>query len=343
MSGFRIEGSPERLRQYLLRRGYLRPDEPAVITQLGGGVSNEVMKVESSRRTAVFKQALAKLRVKEDWFIDPERSNVEKDWLKLMQRVLGPEYVPEVVFEDEQNFIFAMEYAPEGSEEWKARLLRGEVDMEIAGQAASLLAKVHNGTFEDEEVVRRFDQQQRFLDCRVNPYFEAIALRYPKLADEIRSEIARLLAVRKVLVHGDFSPKNILIWPDATRLWLLDAEAAHLGDPTFDISFLLNHFLLKAVKVRDAMDRMFEAFLHIGLTYRRTISAFPTEGIEEDACRELGFLLLARVDGKSPVEYLTEERDKSLVRKAAMRIIRERPKRYSGVTAVVAEEIASAR
>ena len=101
------------------------------------------MKVESSRRTAVFKQALAKLRVKEDWFIDPERSNVEKDWLKLMQRVLGPEYVPEVVFEDEDNFIFAMEYAPEGSEEWKARLLRGEVDMEIAGQAASLLAKVH--------------------------------------------------------------------------------------------------------------------------------------------------------------------------------------------------------
>ena len=343
MSGFRIEGSPERLRQYLLRRGYLRPDESAVITQLGGGVSNEVMKVESSRRTAVFKQALAKLRVKEDWFIDPERSNVEKDWLKLMQRVLGPEYVPEVVFEDEDNFIFAMEYAPEGSEEWKARLLRGEVDMEIAGQAASLLAKVHNGTFEDEEVVRRFDQQQRFLDCRVNPYFEVIALRYPKLADEIRSEIARLLAVRKVLVHGDYSPKNILIWPNATRLWLLDAEAAHLGDPTFDISFLLNHFLLKAVKVRDTMDRMFEAFLHIGLTYRRIISAFPTEGIEEDACRELGFLLLARVDGKSPVEYLTEERDKSLVRKAAMRIIRERPKRYSGVTEVVAEEIASAR
>ena len=125
MSGFRIEGSPERLRQYLLRRGYLRPDEPAVITQLCGGVSNEVMKVESSRRTAVFKQALAKLRVKEDWFIDPERSNVEKDWLKLMQRVLGPEYVPEVVFEDEDNFIFAMEYAPELACKGPQRDLRG--------------------------------------------------------------------------------------------------------------------------------------------------------------------------------------------------------------------------
>jgi aminoglycoside phosphotransferase (APT) family kinase protein len=340
---FRIEGSTDRLRQYLLRQGYLKPGEPAVITPLGGGVSNDVMRVESSRRRAVFKQALSKLRVQEDWFIDPERSNVEKDCLKLMRRILGEKYVPEVVFEDEENFIFAMELAPEGSEEWKDKLLRGEVDLDTAGQVARVLAKVHNETFEDREVARRFDQQQRFVDCRVNPYFEAIARRYAALADEIRSEIAQMLVVRKVLVHGDYSPKNILISRDGARVWLLDAEAAHLGDPTFDISFLLNHLLLKAVKVRQATDRMLEAFLQIGLTYGRAIKVFPADWIEEHTCRKLGLLLLARVDGKSPVEYLTTEGAKNIVRRSGIRLIRERPKRYSAVAEMVADEIARAR
>ena len=340
---FRIEGSTDRLRQYLLRQGYLKPGEPAVITQLGGGVSNEVVKVVSSERTAVFKQALAKLRVKEDWFIDPERSNVEKDCLKLMRCILGPEHVPEVIFEDEENFIFAMEFAPEGSEEWKKRLLRGEVDLDMAGQVARLLARVHNETFEDHEVARRFDQQQRFLDCRVNPYFETIARSHPTLADEIRSEIARILVVKKVLVHGDFSPKNILISPDGAQVWVLDAEAAHLGDPTFDTGFLLNHLLLKAVKVRQATGKMLEAFLHIGLTYGRAIKVFPTGWIEEHTCRELGLLLLARVDGKSPVEYLTSEEDKNVVRRSSARIMKERPKHYPAVAEILSDEIARAR
>jgi aminoglycoside phosphotransferase (APT) family kinase protein len=343
VSRFRIDGSTDRLRQYLLRQGYLQPGEPAEITHLGGGVSNDVIKVVSSGRTAVFKQALAKLRVEEEWFIDPERSNVEKDWLKLMRRILGPEHTPEVVFEDEKNYIFAMEFAPDGSEEWKTRLLRGEVDMDIARQAAWALARVHNETFEDDEVVARFDKQQRFVDCRVSPYFEAIARRHPAIAREIRSEIDRILVLRKVLVHGDYSPKNILISPDAAKVWVLDGEAAHMGDPTFDIAFLLNHFLLKAVRVRQATGKMLDAFFHIARTYGQDINVFPADWIEEHACRELGLLLLARVDGKSPVEYLTDEADKSIVRRTAFRIIKDRPKQYASVADILTEEIAGAR
>lgn len=340
---FSIDNSAEKLRDYLLAQGYLESDEPAVITQLGGGVSNDVFKVESSRGAVVFKQALAKLRVKDDWFIDPERSNVEKDCLKLMRRILGVKYAPEVVFEDEANFIFAIEFAPQGAEMWKDKLLRGEVDLNIAREVAQVLAKLHNETFERPEVIRRFDQQQRFVDCRVDPYFETIARRHPELADHIRSEIDRILTLRKVLVHGDYSPKNMLISPGATKIWLLDAEAAHLGDPTFDTGFLFNHILLKAVKVRPAADALLKAFLQMGQSYGQTVKVFPAGWIEEYTCRELGLLLLARVDGKSPVEYLTDEGDRDIIRRAATRVIREQPKLYQEVAEILSQEISRRR
>lgn len=336
---FFIDNSAGKLRDYLLAQGYLAPDETAVITQLGGGVSNDVFKVESSKGAVVFKQALAKLRVKDDWFVSPERANAEKDCLKLMRRILGSKYAPEVVFEDEANFIFAIEFAPQGAEMWKQKLLRGEVDLNIAREVAEVLARLHNETFENQEVVRRFDQQQRFVDCRVDPYFKTIARRHPELADRIRQEIDRILTLKKVLVHGDYSPKNMLIWPGAKKIWLLDAEAAHLGDPTFDTGFLFNHLLLKAVKVRAAADAMLKAFLQMGQSYGRTIKVFPSEWIEEYTCRELGLLLLARVDGKSPVEYLTDERDRDIVRRAATRVIREQPKLYREVAEILSQEI----
>ncbi len=336
---FCIDNNAEKLKQYLLTRGYLKPEEPAVITQLGGGVSNDVFKVESSRGAAVFKQALAKLRVKDDWFISPERANAEKDCLKLMRRILGPKYVPEVVFEEEEDFIFAIECAPEDAETWKEKLLRGEVDLDIAAEVARALAVLHNQTFENDEVIRRFDQQQRFIDCRVDPYFRTCARRHPELANHIRTEIARILTLKKVLVHGDYSPKNVIISPGVTKIWILDAEACHLGDPTFDIGFLLNHMLLKAVKVREATGELIETFLHMCQNYGQAIKVFPAEWIEEFTCRELGLLLLARVDGKSPVEYLTDDKDKNIVRRAAAMIIRERPKLYTEVAEILSQEI----
>ena len=339
MDRFRIENSSDRLRQYLLSSGYLEKGEPAVITRLGGGVANDVFKVESSTGAAVFKQALSRIRVKSRWIIDAQRSNVEKDALKLMRRILGPEHVPAVLFEDEENFIFGIELAPEGSQEWKTRLLGGEVDFGMAGQVARLLARIHNETFESEEVMRRFDQQQRFLECRVSPYFETIARRHPRLAGPIKSEIARILTLKKVLVHADYSPKNILILPGAGRFWIIDPEAAHLGDPSFDIAFLLNHMLLKAVKVRQATATLLKAFLHMAEAYGRAIQVFPADWMEEHACRQLGLLLLARVDGKSPAEYLNEG-DRNIVRRSAARIIVESPKLYAAVAEILTEEMA---
>lgn len=340
---FFIDNSADKLKDYLLDRGYLKPDEPTVITQLGGGISCDVFKVESSKGSVVFKQALAKLRVNDDWFIDPERSNAEKDCLKLMRCILGPKHAPAVVFEDEANCIFAIRFAPQGAEMWKQKLMRGEVDINLAREIAGLLAMLHNETFENQEVISRFDQQRRFVDCRVDPYFMTIARRHPELADRITQEIDRILTLKKVLVHADYCPKNILILPGVTNFWLLDAEAVHLGDPTFDTGFLFNHLLLKAVKVKKATAELLEAFLQMGQSYGRTIEVFPSEWIEEFTCRELGLLLLARVDGKSPVEYLTEERDKNIVRRTAARVIREQPKLYTEVAGILSQEITGGR
>ncbi|HHT02380.1 MAG TPA: phosphotransferase [Firmicutes bacterium] len=339
---FRIDNNAENLRAYLFQSGYLKEGEQHEITPLGGGVSNDVFKVMSDRGAVVFKQALPQLRVKDDWFVEPDRANIEKDYLKLIRDLLGPKYAPRVVWEDEENYLFAMEFAPPGSEMWKAQLLRGEVDFSVAEQVAQILAVMHNRTYENEAVVQHFDNQQRFIDLRVDPYFETIARRHPELEREIRAEINRILTLRKTLVHGDYSPKNILVTPGAEQIWLLDGEVAHIGDPTFDTGFLLNHLLLKAVHMPAVSERLFEAFLRMGRSYLETISVFAPDWIEENTCRELGLLLLARVDGKSPAEYLTEA-DRAIIRTASTRIIREQPVRFGDLVDVLQTEVQRAR
>jgi 5-methylthioribose kinase len=335
---FTIDNDANKLREYLEQIGYLETNEDATIVALGGGVSNDVFRVVSQRGAIVVKQALHKLRVKDDWFIDPERANVEKDYLKLILTLLGDDYAPAVVFEDEENCLFAMEHAPDGSKMWKELLLSGQVDRDLARLVAQLLARLHNETYGNQAILERFDYQQRFIDCRVDPYFETIARRHPELEQEIRTEINRVLVKKGVLVHGDYSPKNILLFPDRKKIWLLDGEVAHIGNPSFDTAFLLNHLLLKAVHVKSAQEDMLEAFRQMGTAYLEAVTVFPADWMEENTCRELGLMMLARVDGKSPAEYLNED-ERVMVRRASTRIIRERPKCFHDLAEIVVQEI----
>ncbi|HEY4939839.1 MAG TPA: aminoglycoside phosphotransferase family protein [Rhizomicrobium sp.] len=302
--------------------GLIGDGEQFGIAQLSGGVSCDVYLVAVKRRPPiVVKRALAKLRVAAEWRAPLERAATEVAWLKLVAAI-EPHWVPKILGEDRAAHLFAMEYfPPETFPVWKAELAAGRIDVGFAARVGAALARIHAATAGRADLAAAFANDAQFLALRLEPYLLFTAQRHANLAQAIRDEVGRIAASRIALMQGDISPKNILCGKEGPVF--LDAETACYGDPAFDLAFCLNHFLLKSVwrpqwtaDYARAFAAMKDAYL-TGVTWERAAE------IDRRTARLLPMLLLARVDGKSPVEYLTDAGDKAFVRAAAMQTIVE--------------------
>jgi aminoglycoside phosphotransferase (APT) family kinase protein len=288
--------------------------------ELGGGVSNTVVLVESAAAGRfVVKQALPRLRVREEWLAERSRIFRERDGLVEAARLLPAGAVPAVLWSDEANFLYAMEAAPAGSRSWKEHLLDGDLRRDYAEQAGRALGLTVARSWADPALAERFGDQRAFEQLRTDPYYREIARRHPAIAPAAESWIAKIEPLRLALTHGDWSPKNMLVAGE--RLLFIDYECLHFGDPAYDLAFCLNHLALKAFHRPDRA----EGFAGLARTFRASAAAeweqLDGAAIEERAARHLAFLLLARVDGKSPAEYLTEEAVRGLVRRTALELI----------------------
>jgi aminoglycoside phosphotransferase (APT) family kinase protein len=242
--------------------------------------------------------------VKADWFADVSRNRTEREYIEFVSRI-APGSVPRLTTAGDGYF--AMEYLGEEYVNWKEALMNGRFEVDWARQAGSLLGKIHSASRNDPRLAVRFDTMDAFGQLRIEPYLIATASRHPELALLLQAEARRLAAHRSALVHGDFSPKNILV--SAGRMVLLDCEVACYGDPAFDVAFLFTHWFLKALYHKDHFKEvraMIEAF-------REGYALLDAE-MERRVTPLLVMLMLARVDGKSPVEYLVEAADKETVR-----------------------------
>ncbi|HEY3442045.1 MAG TPA: aminoglycoside phosphotransferase family protein [Paludibaculum sp.] len=292
------------------------PQDSITLTPLGGGISNHVILVDAPGGCSVFKQALGKLRVEQDWRSARDRVFRECAALRAVLSVLPPGAVPRVLLEAREHFIFAMEAAPADAQPWKSPLLAGEVRLEWAEMAGQLL-----GTWIRESMGRsgwqaEFASLTVFGELRVDPYYRTTAARHPELARHFASLIDECLNRRFSLVHGDFSPKNLLI--SSQGMMVIDWEVVHWGDPSFDAAFLTNHLLLKAFH-RPADWRRYQL---AATTFWRALRAVvEPEWLLPAAMRHLGCLLLARVDGKSPAEYIQTETLRQRVRTSAIDLI----------------------
>ena len=303
--------------------GLIGDGEQFTIGKLSGGVSCDVFLVQVKRRPpVVVKRALPKLRVAADWRAPPERAATEVAWLRLVAYI-EPGWVPATLGEDRTAHLFAMEYLPpESYPVWKAELAAGRIDIEFAGQVGAALARIH-AAYSGKTADDFFANDAQFLALRLEPYLLFTADRHPDLAHAIRDEVARIAASRIALMQGDISPKNILCGPDGPVF--LDAETACYGDPAFDLAFCLNHFLLKSVWHPQWTAHYARSFAALKEAYLAGVTWEKPFEIDRRTARLLPMLLLARVDGKSPVEYLTDEGDKAFVRAAAMQMIVEPP------------------
>lgn len=299
--------------------GFVR-DASARLTPLRGGVSSEIYLVEDGGEKFVVKRALAKLKVKDDWFADISRNASERNYLACVGRILPPA-VPRLHFANPEAGYFGMEYIGDGFANWKKLLLDGVCETQHAQMAGRILGKIHRQTAGRHEVREQFDTTANFHQLRTSPYLLATGERHPDLREFFVSEAQRLEATRECLVHGDFSPKNILIRGD--RMVLLDCEVAWYGDPAFDVAFLLNHLFLKALYHAPRDPGLVGMIGGFWRTYQSAWSGGEA-GLESRILRLLPLLMLARVDGKSPVEYLDAARAE-FVRRFAREQLRRGP------------------
>jgi 5-methylthioribose kinase len=298
------------------------------LTALGGGVSNHVYLAEAPGVRCVVKQSLGKLRVAEEWLSRRERIWRECAALRAMAGVLPDGAVPGVLFEDREQHIFAMRAASGYAAPWKSSLLAGEVREETARQAGTLLAGWIRAGAGHPEWQEEFGDLTVFYELRVDPYYRSIATRHPALARQIEALIQQCGERRISLVHGDYSPKNLLI--DGNSLVVIDWEVVHWGDPAFDAAFLTNHLLLKAFHRPQWASLYAAAALAF---WRSLLAGLPAgfESLERGALEHLGGLLLARIDGKSPVEYIRDPQVKDRVREAAAAILLHPPESVAAV------------
>lgn len=326
-------------RDYLASCDLISEGEIIEVQELGGGVSNTVILVTfpgDDRKRWVIKQSLGKLRVKDDWRSDRERIFKEADCMRALGGLLPPGAVPEVVWQDRPNFLLVMTAAPPESRVWKDLLLAGHVDARLAEQAGGLLASVIAGSQRDASFRQTFDDRAVFDQLRIDPYYRTTAARCPDAAPAIQKLIADSRNIRVALTHGDYSPKNMLVCDG--KIFLIDFEVAHWGDPAFDAAFLLNHLLLKAFHRPQQWAEYAAAALQFWRSLTANLNGARTVGLEEITVRHLGALMLARIDGKSPVEYLTDEPVKNAIRRAAKRILLNRPPRVESAMEIAQEE-----
>ncbi len=317
---------------YLADRGIISPAsvELATAESLGGGVSNDVVRVSVPGVTGDFvvKQSLPRLRVAQEWLADRDRVHREAASLRYLANVLPPGALPHVIQDDPDNYLFVMTAAPRDGFNWKDALLSGNVDTTVAGRVGHLLGVIHQSSaVTDDDIpagLQEFADQHSFVQLRVDPYHRATAAAHPDVAEVIEAEAQQMLNRRCALVHGDYSPKNIIVVPagSSAEVFLLDFEVVHLGNPVFDLAFMLNHLTLKSIYRPQLVDRYNAAGQAFWSAYLSAAggSYAPAE-MERAIVRQLGALLLARIDGKSPAEYITGGRQKRQARGLAKAIL----------------------
>jgi aminoglycoside phosphotransferase (APT) family kinase protein len=300
---------------YLQARGVLQGRDSIRVEELGGGISNIVLAVSGEVENLVVKQALPRLRVDDEWLANRGRALNEARALQLAHAVT-PESVPALLDVDPDLCALTMAAAPDGWVTWKERLLMAEADADVARKLGRILAAWHSATFRSDELSRALGDTEVFEELRIGPYYRTVARRRPELEQALGEYVRRMGATRVCLVHGDYSPKNVLI---GEGLWVIDFEAAHFGDPAFDLAFMLNHLLLKRLHVGGVGSELESCVTGFWQSYGGAVPDVLTPDTRY-VLGHVGCLMVARVDGKSPAEYLTPE-EKEAARTLGSRLL----------------------
>ncbi len=314
--------------RYLHETGRVTAGTKVAVRELAGGVSNIVLLVEPEGETPfVIKQCRERLRVAMDWRARLDRIWFETAALDLLGSILDQGTVPRILFIDRPNYLFAMTRAPEDALTWKTQLLAGRVDLSLAERLGEILAVIHTRAQGHPLLAGLLSDATVFDELRIDPYYRTIARAHPAIQGCIDDLIAAMDRSDRTLVLGDYSPKNILV--HRLGLVVLDFECAHAGDRAFDLGFFLSHLMLKAIRARESPEsqgqwpQLLGAAAAFWSGYQRGNPRIGEE-LSPRVARHTAACVLARVDGKSPVEYL-DARGQEVARRFALRMFAHEP------------------
>lgn len=291
-------------------------DETPLLTPLTGGVSSDIWRADTASGPVCVKRALAKLKTAKTWHAPVERNASEAEWIRTVAAIVPPT-VPKILAEDRDAGLFVMEYFDPGDYPiWKQQLREGDVQPETAAAVGATLGAIHTATAGRDDIRRTFATDHVFQSIRIEPYLLRTADAHPDLKERLHHLAEITGTTKNALVHGDVSPKNILIGPNGPVF--LDAECAWYGDPAFDLAFCLNHLLLKCIWVPASTDGYLESYAACAARYLEHVEWEPAGKLEQRTAALLPGLMLARIDGASPVEYITDDTDRNRVRRAAI-------------------------
>lgn len=307
------------LEAYLLSRELVKENDGHQIFYCSGGVSGTVAFVERPGTPMIIKQALGQLKTKDTWMCDPNRMYTEYESNRIYHELM-PDCAPEVYFYDSDNYIYGREAVPNGCPMWKENLMTGLLDFQVAEKSIRTLVNIHNACSSREDIKKEFENKDIFYDLRISPYIEFTAGKYPQIQEAAVKLSKELMDAQITLVHGDYSPKNIMVV--GRDISVLDYEVAHFGHPAFDLAFFSNHFILKAVKFSEYAGAYLTMLQYMVRLYFDEMSFMDKDEFESAYVRTLAFLMLARIDGKSPVEYLVGQEEKqNIVRELSLNMI----------------------
>lgn len=307
--------------------------------RLTGGVSSDIWRIDLASGAICVKRALARLRVAADWHAPVERNRYEARWMQQANAAV-PGAAPALLGQDAASGLLAMQYLPQAAHPlWKTQLRDGYADAAFAAAVGDRLGRIHAATACRPDLAGEFPTDAIFYDIRLEPYLVATGRAHPDLAPRFDALVAATQANKRALVHGDVSPKNILAGPDGPVF--LDAECAWWGDPAFDLAFCLNHLLLKCLWTPHARSRFLHCFDALAAAYLPHVAWEPAADLQARAAHLLPGLFLARVDGKSPVEYITTDADRDRVRRVARALLRAPPDRLSDIRQAWTRDLAA--
>jgi tRNA A-37 threonylcarbamoyl transferase component Bud32 len=301
---------------FLVGEGVFTDRDQVTLEPMSGGVSSDIWLATAGGQRVVVKTPLAKLNVAADWHAPVTRSASEAEWLRVVSDLV-PGVCPEVLAYDADQHLLALSYLdPSEHRLWKSDLLAGRVEVAVAALVGDRIGAIHRLTSSRPDLAVTFANDDLFRALRIQPYLEQVVVRHPELRGPIGALIDETMSTRVALVHGDLSPKNILVGPDGPVL--LDAETAWWGDPAFDVAFCVNHLLLKCLLPVSSVQQLTDAAHGFVRGYLAHVTWEDSEELLGRVVRLLPALMLARVDGRSPVDYL-EPADQDTVRRFARR------------------------
>ena len=291
---------------YLVSKKVVAASENPQVEVLTGGVSNVVLAINTNSQKLVLKQALAELAVSEKWEADQRRAIVEANAIELFNQ-LSPTQVPKLIFLDPERFVLVLERVPVGSTVWKSDLLSGVINPDIGAHLGKTLASWHNFGQTNAQARIKFMEDSLFEQLRIDPFYRLVAAKNPQIEVEIRKLINELEGDKTTIVHGDFSPKNIMVSMD-DQVYILDFEVTHVGNPVFDLAFLIAHLLCKFFRAEERLQAKLLA--NTAATFTREYQKLRP--IDPSLAKHAALIALARVEGKSTVNYLSESQQKKL-------------------------------